>query len=181
MESDVMHMTAKPLGVQYDFYLDFGIEGPETFYDFFQVLRDAGPEDAVVLHINSPGGSLNTCIQVIDAINKAQCTVIGSAEGEVASAAAFIFFSCHGYQIGHHCEFLVHTARGGSVGKTGDMESEVGSLQKRMRGFLKDVLGPFFTKKEIKRILDGREHYLSGDEVLDRIHKAMENMEEESE
>jgi len=177
-EEQTMNVTAKPLSVQYDFYLDFAIEGPEPFYDFFATLREAGPDDLIFIHINSPGGSLSTCVQVINAINLTQATVVGCAEGDVASAAAYIFFSCHAFQLADHCSFLIHSDSGGFGGKISDVSADVVFTHARMKNLMKDTLGQFFSKKEIRKLLDGREHYLSSEEVADRISKAMEEAQE---
>lgn len=181
METDMMHGTAKPLGVQYDFYLDFPIQEPEAFYDFFHVLREASPDDLVILHINSPGGHVDTCIQIINAINRTHATVIASAEGDVASSAAFIFFSCHGMQIGDHTSFLLHNGMGGAMGKPNDNLATVQAHSRQIKSLIKSTLSGFFTKKEIKQILNGREFYLSGQEVQERVEAALESMHQEEE
>lgn len=175
--SEGMHHVAQPLGVEHHFYLDFAIEEAEPFYDFFTVLRTAGPEDIVYLHINSPGGYVSTMTQIIGAIKSAPCAVIGVAEGEVASAAAMIFFSCHGFMVADYSQFLVHNGMGGHIGKPNDNLAAADSHHIRTKKVMKGVLGPFFSKKEIKSILNGREFYMDGDEVVERLQKAEEKME----
>lgn len=180
-QENTMHMVAKPMGVQYDFYLDFDIREPEPFYDFFSILREASPDDVVFIHLNSPGGSLDVTVQIMNAIQTTRATVIGCAEGLVASGAAFIFFSCHGFQIAEHSSFLIHSASGGFGGKISDVTADVTHSGSRMKNLMKSALGGFFTKKEIKKLADGREHYLSGEEVADRISDYMEKAQEEQE
>lgn len=176
-----MHHEARPLSVQHNFYLDFAIDGVEPFYEFFSTLRQAGPEDVVFLHINSPGGSVATMTQIIGAITSSPCAVIGVAEGEVSSAAAMIFFSCHGFQVNDYSHFLIHNGMGGYIGKPNDNLAAAHSHQTRTDKWLKGVLSPFFSKKEIKDIREGKEFYLDSDDVLDRLRKAEEKLREEEE
>lgn len=172
-----MHHVAQPLGVEHHFYLDFAIEEPEPFYDFFTTLRTASPEDVVFLHINSLGGRISTMTQVIGAIQSAPCSVIGVAEGDVASAAAYIFFSCHGFQVADYSQFLVHNGMGGYIGKPNDHLAVADANNQQIKKVIKGTLSLFFSKKEIKSILNGREFCLSGEEVVERLKKAEEKME----
>ena len=178
---DGMHHVAQPLGIEHHFYLDFPIEEPEPFYDFFTTLRTSTQEDVVFLHINSQGGSVATMTQVISAIKSSPSTVIGVAEGEVSSAAAMIFFSCHGFQVADYAQFLVHNGMGGYIGKPHDHLAAADSHHMRTKKWMKGVLSPFFSKKEIKQVMNGREFYLDADEVVERLQKAMQEAEVEEE
>jgi len=173
-----MHHVVQPVAVQHDFYLDFVIESPEQFYDFFTTVNTASSEDVIYLHINSPGGSADAMVQIIGAIRAARCPIIAIAEGQVASAAAMIFFACHGFSVNDFATFLIHNGMGGQVGKPNDNLAAAGNHHGRVKKIFKDILGPFFTKKEIKQILNGREYYLDSEEVVERLEKAQEEMED---
>lgn len=174
-----LHHYATPIGAEHHFFLDFIIEGPETFHDFFTILRQAGAEDVAYLHINSDGGRLDTAVQIIHAINTTEATVIGCAEGSVASAASSIFFSCHGFQIAEHCEFLIHNGRGGQVGKPNDNIAYAEAHNRRIENLLRSTVGRFFSKKEVKAILNGKEFFLTSEEVADRLTKVLQQEQEE--
>ncbi len=163
--------------MEHHFHLDFNIGDADAFHYFFTCLRQAGPEDVIYLHINSDGGQVDTTVQIIHAINSTQATVVGCAEGSVASAAAFIFFACHAFQIADHCEFLIHNGRGGQVGKPNDNVSYAESHHKRIEGIVKRTVGKFFSKKDIKAVLNGREFFLTSEEVSERIAKTIEKHE----
>lgn len=177
---NTMHHYAIPMGVEHHFHLDFVIEEPEDFHDFFTILRQAGKEDIVFLHINSPGGRVHTCTQIIHAINTTEATVVGCAEGDVASCAAFIFFSCHVFQVAEHSQFLIHNGEGGYVGKPSDTMSHSVAHNALVKSIVKETSGLFLTKRELKDVLKGRELYLSSKSVTNRINKAIERQEEES-
>lgn len=169
-----MHHYAIPMGVEHHFHLDFEIGEPEDFHDFFTILRQAGKEDIVFLHINSIGGRVTTCIQVLHAINTTEATVVGCAEGDVASCAAFLFFACHAFQVADHCTFLIHNGTGGYMGKPNDNMAQAIAHKKQVKSIIRDTAGPFLTKKELKEVLQGRELYLTSKDVTKRINKVIE-------
>lgn len=181
METKQINHYAIPAGVEHHFDLTFAIEDPDQFEDFFAVLRQAGPEDLIYIHINSPGGQLDTTVQIINAMDECAATIITSAEGQVASGAAIVFFSGHAFKIADHCEFLIHTASGGNLGKISDNLSAVRFQVDRMNKIYSDVLGGFLTEQELDWIARGEEFYLSSDEVKERIQAYVERMQEEAE
>ncbi len=176
-----LHHYAVPLGVEHHYFIDFNLRGAEVFHDFFTCLRQAGPDDIVYIHLNSDGGSIDTMVQIIHSINSTQATVVGCAEGSVASAAAFIFFSCHAFQIADHCEFLIHNGSGGQVGKPNDNVAYANSHHKRIEGVVKRTAGKFLKKKDIAAILNGKELFLTSEEVSERIAKTIEKYDRQQE
>lgn len=178
MEIEQIRCTAVAQGTIYHFDLDCDIGSPEQFSDFFSILREASQADIIIVHINSPGGDLDTTVQIVNAIETTQATVITSAEGLVASGAACVFFSGHAFQIGKHCEFLIHTASGGHSGKLNDTMTSVGFSIKRIKTFYEDVLGDFLTAEELDLVSRGEEFFLTSEEVEERIHAAAEKGEQ---
>lgn len=181
METKQINHYAVPAGVEHHFDLTYEIGDPEEFQDFFTILRQAGPDDLVYIHINSPGGRLDTTIQIINAMGECQAPIVTSAEGDVASGAAIIFFSGDAFKIGDHCEFLIHTASAGSIGKISDNLSAVRFAVDRLNKLYKSVLGGFLTEEELDWIGRGEEFYLSSEDVKERIQAYMDQMEQEEE
>lgn len=178
MDIEQIRCTAVPQGTTYHFDLNCDIEDPEQFGDFFTILREASQEDLVFLHINSAGGCFDTTVQIVNAIDSTQAMVVTSAEGLVASGAACIFFSGHAFQIGKHCEFLIHTGSSRHSGKINDTMSCVAFTVKRVKDFYQDVLGTFLTEEELDLVSRGEEFFLTSKEVEERINKALEQTEE---
>lgn len=181
METKQISHYATPAGVTHHFHLNCAIEEPDQFEDFFAILSEAGPDDVVFIHINSIGGCLDTTVQILHAINTTPATVVTSAEGLVASGAAVVFFSGAAFQIADHCEFLVHTASGGNLGKISDNLSAVRFQVERLNNLYKSVLGGFLSEEELDWIARGEEFYMSSEDVRDRINAYIESMEEEGE
>jgi len=180
-EVQEMNHYAVPMGIRHHFDLDFDIEESSQFSNFFSILREAGPEDVVYVHINCNGGSIDTTVQIVNAIKNSSATVITSAEGMVASGAAIIFFSGDAFQIGDHCQFLVHTASGGGPGKISDTMSFVSATTQRIQDLYADVFGGFLTEEELDSIRRGEEFYLTSEQVKERIQEFMAQQEEENE
>lgn len=181
MEIEQIDHYATPIGVEHHFSIVSEIEGPESFSDFFAILRQAGEEDVVYLHINSPGGRLDTTVQIINAMNECRAPVVTCAEGDIASGAAIIFFSGDAFKIASHCEFLIHTASGGNLGKISDNLSSVKFAVKRMEHLYEEVLGGFLTEEELTWVSRGEEFYLSSEDVKERIQGYMDRREQEEE
>lgn len=178
MDIEQIRCTAVPQGTTYHFDLNCDIEDPEQFGDFFTILREASPEDLVFIHINSAGGCFDTTVQIVNAMDRTQATVVTSAEGLVASGAACVFFSGHAFQIGKHCEFLIHTGSSRMSGKINDTMSCVAFTIKRIKEFYEDVLGEFLTEEELGLVERGEEFFLTSSEVEERISLSIKQTEE---
>lgn len=173
--------VAVPQGYTYHFDLNCPIEDPGQFSNFFTILREASPDDIVFIHINSPGGSLDTTVQILNAMNTTKSTIVTSAEGMVASGAAVIFFSGHAFQIAEHCEFLIHTASGGNAGKISDNLTSVRFSVERLKHLYETVLGGFLKEEELEWIARGEEFFLTSEQVTERINTFIEEQQEEKE
>lgn len=171
--------TAKPQGVEHHFYINDAIQEPDPFYEMFETLRGASPEDTICLHINCVGGRMSTTIQIVNAIRTSPATVVACAEGEVSSAAAIIFFACDGYAIADHSFFLIHNGEGGYIGKPNDCISHMEVMHRGMSNLYRDVFGRFLTEEEIADVMEGKEFYLLADEVKERIDDYVTSQQEE--
>lgn len=178
-EDNQINCVAVPRGYIYHFDFDREIEESEEYTNFFTILREASPEDVVYIHINSPGGRVDTTVQIVNAIATTDATVVTCAEGLVASAAALVFFSGQAFQVGAHCEFLIHTGSCGQFGKLSDHLSAAQFANERIRRFYEDVLGGFLTEEELQAVSRGEEFFLFSEDVAERIQRVIETNEEE--
>ncbi len=172
-------LRGKATGVEYHYYLVGEVEGPEEFIELFDVLQNASQEDMVFLHINTPGGDLNTVLQMVHAIQMSKAMVIGAAEGEVASAGSIIFFACDSFVINPYSHFLLHDGSTGNIGKLNENLKAANASAALIRKLYLDVYGKFFSKKAVKKILNGEDKYLSAEEVQEVLVKYQEKMEAE--
>ena len=152
-------------------YISDQIFGPESVVEVVEVLRSAKKDEEVHIYLNTPGGCLDSTVQVINAIRESKGNVTGFAEGQIASGGSLIFFSCPTMIVGDHCSFMLHDAHGLDGGTVSDRRSSVEHTSKRLHDLYHDVYSLVCTEEEIDRVLGGYEMYLTSDEVIERLSK----------
>ena len=167
----------RPTGQILDFYLNSAIGSPEEYAEWNQILRSSGEQDVVYLHINCYGGQALTAVQLMRAISESRATVIASVEGACMSAATFLFLMADVCEISDHSIFMFHNFSGGSIGKGNEMMAQVHHNDKWARGLMESIYKDFFTQEEIDSILEGKDYWLSPDEVTERLQKRNEILE----
>lgn len=171
----------KPIGHVFDLYLCGEILPPENYIDQFEIIRNAGENDVIRLHINSAGGDLSTAIQFNRVIQESQAQICASAEGYCMSAATMIFLAANMFEISDHCFFMFHNYSGGTFGKGGEMYDHIVSERKWSDKLVNKVYHDFLTPEEIKSILDNKDIWMDGDEVKKRLEVKIEKMNAEAE
>jgi ATP-dependent protease ClpP protease subunit len=111
----------KPVASLHTFYLSGSIQEPDEYISWFEIMRNAGENDAIQIHINSYGGDLFTAIQFLRAIADTDAHVICSVEGACMSAATMIFLAADSFEVSEHSIFMFHNYSGGTIGKGGEM------------------------------------------------------------
>jgi ATP-dependent protease ClpP protease subunit len=163
----------------YEFYLSGEIESSENYISWFDSIRHAGENDIVKIYINSPGGDVFTAIQFMRALQETSASVVVSVEGLCASAATMIMLAADSYEVSEHTMFMFHTYSGGSIGKGHEMHSQIEHERVWSVKLITDVYEHFLTEVEIKRVIDGADLWMSGDEVIERLKKRKELFEAE--
>ena len=176
-----VNWTANSRGMEYHFYIHGVIECSEDYTDLLDTLYTASEEDILYMHINTAGGSLDTTVEIIHAMAQTKASIITCADGLVASAGSLLFFSGHGFEIGEFCEVMLHDGSGGDFGKVNENLKSAQFTSNRLANIYRKVYGPFFTEAEVDGILEGRDLYLTADEVGDRLSVHNEKMLEEEE
>jgi ATP-dependent protease ClpP protease subunit len=162
-------VDVKPIGNLITIYLSGEITESENYISAFEAIRYAGENDIVRFNINSPGGDLFTTIQFIRAIAECKAMVVASAEGACMSAATMIFLSADKYEISEHCLFMFHNYSGGTMGKGGEMYDHIINERKWSEKIVHRVYDGFLTDVEIQSILDNKDIWMEGEEVMKRL------------
>lgn len=120
----------------------------------------------IKLFFFSPGGDLDVNYALIDTITMSRTPIIGVNIGQCASAAAFIYLSCHERYMMPHAYFLFHQGNGVLKGTYAeiyaqmlDYQSQVEELAIFMERHTK------YQKEDIEKNLIG-EWYIRKDEAL---------------
>jgi ATP-dependent protease ClpP protease subunit len=179
LTNDPKDNFSKPVAHNHDYYLSGAIDSPEHYIDWFDQIRNAGPEDTITLHINSPGGSLSTALQFYRVLGETQATVVASIEGEAMSAATIIMMQADAYMISPHSMFMFHNYSGGTGGKGGEMFDQLEFERLWSTDFLHDVYKDFLTADEIDSMLDGKDLWLTTHEVSGRLESRSKIIQKE--
>lgn len=162
----ILHHEVREYG---HFYLTSDIGEADEFIGLFNWLQKATEDDTMYLHINSTGGDLYTCLQIINAIRTSEATVVGMAEGACMSAASFIFLACDEQHIMPYAEFMFHDASMTSQGKAGERFEELGSFRKLYDLMIEDMYSRVLTEQEIERLKDGKDYYFLAEDMMKRL------------
>lgn len=167
----------KPIGTLHTFYLSGSIDEPSEYISWFEVMRNASDTDIIQIHINSYGGDLFTAIQFLRAIADTQAHVICSVEGACMSAATMIFLSADTFEVSEHSIFMFHNYSGGTFGKGGEMMDQLVHERKWSQHLLNRIYNEFLEENEIAALLENKDIWMDGEEVLKRLSKRHEKFQ----
>lgn len=170
---------SKAKGMVHEFYLNGAIGEADDYLDWLDVIRHAGQNDDIIVHINSPGGSLFTALQLMNAMAESEATITAQVEGACMSAATMIMLCADRFMLSPHAMFMFHNYSGGTIGKGGEMWENIKFERSWSKKFLHEVYDTFLTKKEIDSMLDGKDVWLTADQVADRLKKRRDKMKQE--
>jgi ATP-dependent protease ClpP protease subunit len=114
------------------------------------------------------------------AISESRATVVASVEGACMSAATFLFLMADVCEISDHSIFMFHNFSGGTFGKGNEMMAQVHHNEKWGRNLMETIYKDFFTDDEIESILEGKDYWLSPDEVTERLKKRNDKLEKQA-
>lgn len=156
--------------------------GPEVDYvEFVHALRYADHGQEIIIHINSPGGNLSSCIAIINAMQASRATITTVVDADAASAAAMIWLAGHRKLIAsRHTMVMLH---GASVGympqKTADIANTNRATIRLVEGLLDDLTDGFLNDDERADIGKGVDVYLTGTDIIERLGLDVTQDEEE--
>lgn len=165
---------SKPISNLYEFYLTGEIESPENYVDWFDTIRHASEHDIVKIYINSYGGDLFAAIQFLRVMTESSAVKIVSVEGACMSAATMIFLAADQFEVTPHSVFMFHNYSGGTIGKGGEMIDQLLHERKWSEKLLEDIYDGFLSKDEIKAMLDNKDIWMDGEEVVRRVNGMIE-------
>jgi ATP-dependent protease ClpP protease subunit len=171
----------------HEFYLSGDIESAEHYIQWFDTIRHAGETDIIKMYINSPGGDVFTAIQFMRALHETPANVVMSVDGLCASAATMIMLCGETFEISEHCMFMFHNYSSGTFGKGGEMYDQLQHERKWSETLLRGVYKDFLTENEITSLLDNKDIWMDGQDVIKRLEarqeklKAKEEAKEEAE
>lgn len=119
------------------------------------------------IYFFSPGGCLDTNYALIDAIKLSKTPIIGINIGQCASAAAYIFLSCHKRYMLPHAYFILHQGSGTLSGTFEQICAQMEDYQKQVEELASFVLEHTnYTEEAVAEKIVG-EWYIRKDEALE--------------
>lgn len=167
-------MYTKIVARQFGFYLSGEIKEPEEYAEWFDTIRNAGPDDDIMIHINSMGGNLDTALQFIRVLGETQAHVTTSIEGSCMSAATMVFLQGQTLQISPFSLFMTHNYSGGAFGKGGEIYDNIVYERLWSKDFLHEVYKDFLSEVEINSMLDNKDIWLTHKDVEARCKIMMQ-------
>lgn len=169
----------KPIASITEFYLSGDILEAEEYIAWFDTIRHADENDVIKFYINSGGGNLYTAIQFMRVMADCKGTIVASAEGACMSAATIIFLCADVHEVSSHSVFMFHNYSGGTFGKGGEMIDQLVHERKWTERLFRSVYKDFLNEEEFKSMLEGKDLWMDGDEVVTRITYMHEQEEKE--
>lgn len=163
--------TSSISSTKYEYYILGDIKEPQKYLDLINTLKNSTPNDIIFIYINSPGGRIDTTIQILMAMKQCPATVITTNEGSACSAATFIFLAGHRKIIAEHSEFMAHTYSYGNVGKGNEHDARNDSIRDRYKIMCQEYYcdNGVLTEEELNMILQGVDKYFNAAEISEKI------------
>ena len=159
----------KNIAQQHEFYLAGEITDASEYIEWFDIIRNAQPNDSIKIYINSPGGDLYTTLQFLRVMGETQATVTTSVEGACMSAATMIFLNGHQQEVTPHSLFMFHNYSAGVFGKGGEMYDQLQFERKWSENFMREVYADFLTEDEIQAMMHNKDIWMGSEEVVKRL------------
>ncbi len=167
------------------FYIYDDIGDSKDYIDLIYALDTAQEGEVITLRFDTGGGSLFTTIAIIHAMHRTQGTVVGFADGLVASAGTILLLNCHEMYFGEYAQLMFHDGSGaGGDGKFSESKASIDAVTKLYARIAREAYGPFFSEDEINRMLNGQDFWIDSEEMvarMDRYAASQEALEAEEE
>lgn len=156
------------------------ITQPDDFADEFQLFAGAGPNDTIKLQVVSYGGSVDTCHMIRKAMDECEARITGWIGPTCASSAGAIVLACDDWEVDDMSSLMVHTGSYSTLwGKSPDVVAHASHSDKMITKFIRSTYAGFLTEEEIVRVLDGKEYWFEGEELVMRLQRYAEYRDEQ--
>ena len=149
-------------------YLTDGIDEPSFYNQLCHSLYCADESDTCYLHINTPGGMLDTTFMLLDAMRNSKAHIIGHLTGTVASAGTIIALTCDDLVCSDDLAWMSHYYSAHIGGKGNEIKARQDFTERTTSATFRRIHEGFFTKKEIEEMIDGKDFWLDEIEVRER-------------
>lgn len=159
----------------YSLYLDSSINTAEEMRDMINALLYAQENDEVLLHINSPGGSVDGGLALLNAINlcSAPVTIIGS--GSICSMVAIILCDANAFQLMPFTSVMFHSVSFGYAAEASSVLKYAEFTKKQSEDMMTYYCLGVLTEEELDGIFNRKDELWMGvAEFTERFKRKLE-------
>lgn len=153
----------------FHYYITDEIEDPEPYLDLINTLKIAEAHDTIYIYLNTPGGSLDTAMQIIASMKQSRAHVITSIEGTCASAGTLIFLSGDSFIINPHSTFMIHGYSHFVGGKGHEVKARVQYTEEFFAQIANDFYKDILKIEEIEEVLKGKDIWFDSNKLIERL------------
>jgi ATP-dependent Clp protease protease subunit len=163
------------------FYLSEGIGEPNNYTDMIYRISAASAADTIFIHLNTPGGQLDTGVQIINAMQNSQGKIVTILEGMAYSLGTLIFLAGDEMVVNDHCMMMFHNFNSGLIGKGNELTSQLDATVKWFAALAKNIYIPFLSEPEFERIVRGEDLWMHSQEIRTRLENMVKSMQQQAE
>jgi ATP-dependent Clp protease protease subunit len=157
----------------YDIYLhQFGRS--RSFVDLYDVLHTATENTRIYFHLNNPGGSIASGIQLLNILEACHSKHISvHVEAPIYSMASS--FACGAMKlgipvlVGKNVFFMFHDYSAGNNGKGNELFTGILNQREWTKQMFRDTCFPFLSETELDKMVLGQDLYIEREDILKRM------------
>lgn len=161
------------------FYISQAVEEPSKYVEMIHIIQVSGPDSVIFIHLNTPGGALDTGIQLVNAMQSSNAHIVCSLEGQVASLGTMIFLAADEFVVHDNCLMMFHNYSGGVFGKGHEQIAALEATTRWVEEIMKRLYVPFMSEEEFERVKRGEDLYFHSEEVRKRLARMVKILEKE--
>jgi len=161
------------------FYISDGVEDPSNYVDMIHRIRTASQHDTIYIHLNTPGGRLDTGVQIINAMRASQARIVTVLEAEAHSLGTLIFLAGDEFIVQDNCLMMFHNFSSGTWGKGNEQHAQLEATLKWFEKLTTEIYVPFMTKAELDKILNGQDLWMDSEEIGRRLRNMVKILQQE--
>jgi ATP-dependent protease ClpP protease subunit len=151
---------------------------PEHYAEDFDLLRNATEQDTINIFINTTGGAMPTATAFHNLITNCKADVIAHVESDAMSAGSLIALSCHALVVPDMTNWLMHPSSGGTAGQAAECYADSKWLLESTERLYRTIYSRIMSEEEIEEVIKGKQWYMFGEEVMERLEKYSSDAEE---
>jgi ATP-dependent protease ClpP protease subunit len=172
------YVYVSPIAAEYRYYLDDSVTDSQDYHELYELLANVSENDCVKIIISNFGGSLVTCLAIVNAIRNCAATTVGVLASVAYSAGGAIWLACQHQEVRSHVGFLAHDGQGASFGSLYQQKISIEHEMVMLRSLYEDVYRHFLTEEEIEAVLRNGDLWLNEKEICKRLDQRQKLLQE---